>query len=547
MTTAAKRSKRKSRDVLDVARELLSSGDNDAVIELIEKLLASHAEQLRALVHDAGRRQRGRKNEGVSSAQLTMFLEELAKQEAEATAEADDKLRGAAPVTPKEKTTKAKKPPPRRRPIPPDLPRVRNDIPVPPAERACPVCGEERTCIGHETTSIIDVEPARVIVREDRREKLACQRCESQVVTAPLGDKVVEGGAYGSQLVAQLVVGKYADGLPLYRQREQLQRLGLDMPSSSMGDQIAWATDLLQPVWRALRDRVLDARNLHGDGTSLPVLDRDSPKGIKTGALWGWVGVDLVVEDGATREECSAFFNYTSTARKGGQREGELGPEDFLNLRRARGSPYVIVDAAGVFDASFLRPGLIEVGCNMHARRYFIKVLDAGDVRAALPIAAFKNLYDVEEVVAGKPPAAKLRARQRKSRPVYDELIAWCQTYKRSEPPSSALGKAVRYLLNHQVALTRYLDDGCLPIDNGVVERLHRKPAVGRRNYLFAGSDAGAERAAIAYSVLGTCKLLGVNPIEYLADVLPVLARGICIARDLPALMPSGWLAAKRS
>jgi hypothetical protein len=344
------------------------------------------------------------------------------------------------------------------------------------------------------------------------------------MVRAPMGDKVIEGGAYGSRLVADLVVGKYRDGLPLHRQGQILQRLGLAMPSSSMADQIRWATDLLRPIWQHLITAVLASKVMHLDATSLAVRDRDGPRGIVTGALWGYVG-----------DQERAVYLYTSTGKKRGQREGEIGPEEFL----ARRSGYTVADAAGIFDASFRRPELIEVGCGMHARRYFVKAIEAGDARAAVPVAAFKALYDVEDAIADAPIETRREVRQLRSKPVYDELIAWCETYQPVEPPTSLLGKAIGYLINHRVALTRFLDDGILPIDNGIVERLHRMPAITRKNFLFAGSHAGAERAAIAYSILGSCALVDVNPIDYLADVLPRLARGIVVARDVPLMLPA--------
>lgn len=182
---------------------------------------------------------------------------------------------------------------------------------------------------------------------------------------------------------------------------------------------------------------------------------------------------------------------------------------------------------------------------NMHARRYHLKALEANDARAAIPIAAFRTLYDVEDAVRDVDPERRREERQRRSKPVYDELLAWCRTYQPVEPPSSLLGRAIQYMINHHVALTRFLDDGRLPIDNGIVERLHRRPAVGRRNYLFAGSHAAGERVAIAYSVLATCHLLEVNPMEYLADVLPRLARGNFTRHDLRALLPASWKAAR--
>src|SRR5438105_2555857 len=161
-----------------------------------------------------------------------------------------------------------------------------------------------------------------------------------------------------------------------------LLRLGLSMPSSSMSDQITWATDLLRPLWRGLIQDVLAAYVMHVDGTSLPVRDRDGPKGITTGALWGYVG----------DRDCAVYL-YTSTGKKLGQREGEIGPEELLARRKGP----VVADAANLFDHSFRDPARVEIGCNMHARRYFVKALDAGDARAAVPLSAFQTLYDVED------------------------------------------------------------------------------------------------------------------------------------------------------
>lgn len=512
--------------VLDALRELLAGAAHAKEILALVSKVVTRNQELELLC--AKLRERKNRGEHVSEAQLDFFLAELAKNSTpELQAEANRQLEEAANEHGgrPEKSKPPKQPPVRRRPSP-KLKRVENPIPVPAEERACPTCGKPRRCLFHETTEVIDLIPAQVIVRLDQREVLGCDGCDGEMVRAPLGDKVVEGGAYGSRLVADLVVGKYRDGLPLHRQGQILGRLGLDIPSSSMADQIHWATELLCPVWRQLIEDVLAAKVMHLDSTGLPVRDRDRPDGIFVGSLWGYVG-----------DQTSAVYLYTSTGKKLGQREGEIGPEQFL----ARRTGYTVADAATIFDKSFERPELIEIGCNMHARRYMVKALEAGDTRAAVPLAAFKALYDVEDSARDASPEQRLRGRQSHSRPVYDQLITWCQTYQPTTPPSSALGKAIQYLLNHRVALTRFLDDGILPIDNGIVERLHRRPAIGRRNYLFAGSHAAAERAAIAYSLLATCELLDVNPIEYLADILPRLARGVVIARDIPKMTPSAW------
>lgn len=520
--------------VLDVVRALFAGGRRDELVAVVEKLVSRNAELelLLAKLRDKNRRER------VSNDQLDLFMDKLLAAMGGKLAEADANLKNAAEknggrekdAAAAEATTQPAKQPPARRTPPPGLRRVENPIPVPAEQRPCPVCGRERACIGHDTTPVIELLPAEVIVRLDQRELLACINCEAEVVRAPRGDKVVDGGYYGSRLVAELVVGKYWDSLPLNRQGQQLERLGLSMPSSSMADQIRWATELLEPVWLFLMTQVLLSTVMHVDATSLPVKDKDAIGGLTIGSLWGYVG-----------DESAAVYLYTRTGKKVGQVEGEIGPEDFLAKRKG----FVVADAAGIFDESFRRPDLVEIGCNMHARRYFVKALEANDARAAIPIKAFKTLYDVEDDVRGASPEHRLEERTRRSKPVYEQLITWCTTYHPLEPPSSLLGRAMGYLLNHQLALTRFLDDGRLPIDNGIVERLHRRPAIGRRNYLFAGSHTGAKRAAIAYSIVSTCHLLGINPTEYLADVLPRLARGVVIARDMLRLTPAAWKMAR--
>jgi transposase len=159
----------------------------------------------------------------------------------------------------------------------------------------------------------------------------------------------------------------------------------------------------------------------------------------------------------------------------------------------------------------------------MHARRYFVKPIAAGDTRAALPIAAYKKIDDIESEIGALGSDEKLAARKERSRPVFEDLGAWCRTYKLHEPPASLLGVAIRYFTNHEAALGRFLEAAEVPPDNGAVEHLHVRAALTRKNFLFAGSDAGGDRAAIAFTILGCCRLLGVNPVDYLADVLPRL------------------------
>ena len=527
--------------MLEVARELLADGRSEDLLSLVTQLVAQNHElttRAAELEKQLERIQaRYKKSEAVSKAQLVLLLDAITRGEAgdvpgaedDPRPDANERLRDASGIAESQdndpKTQAPRDRPARRQPAPAHLSRVPNPLVVPPAERPCPKCGAERTCIGHETTEVIELIPAQVIVRQDTREKLACSNCESELVRAPIGDKLVPGGKFGNALVIDMLVGKYSDGLPLHRQKERYARLGLEIAVSTLVDQVTWVTDLLRPLWRAAIAECIGSKVMHLDATGLPVLDRDASGGKRLGALWGYVGDNV------------AAYIYASTGKKLGQKPGELGPEDILALREGP----TVADASNLFDASFKNNRkLIECGCNMHARRYCVKALDAGDTRAALPLAAYKKLYEIEDET--RDPDTKLAVRQARSKPVFDELIAWAEVHQRYEPPASKLGEAIRYLLNHRVALGRFLEFGFVPMDNGAVERLHVRAALTRKNFLFAGSDAGGERAAIAYTILGCCRLLGINPVEYLGDVLPLLTRRIRLV-DLPALLPAPWKA----
>lgn len=355
--------------VLDVIRTLLAENDSEAVLEIVSRLVAENAEMSRRLARIASR---FKKSEKVGRAQLVLFLDALQRGEGEPENdvleaygpdeidEADAKLRAASGIDDEkdDDLAKLKTKPPRqpanRTVAPAHLRRVDNPLLVPAAQRACPRCGSERACIGHDITEVIELIPAEVIVRRDVREKLACEACEAELVRAPTGDKIVASGKIGLAMAATLLVEKYVDGLPLHRQRERLARLGLDIAVSTLADQIKWCTDLLRPLWRAALAEVIAAQVMHLDGTGLAVLDGNAPGNKKIGALWGYVGVNA--------GEVIAAYLYMTTGKATGQLPGELGPQDMLGLREGP----TVADASGLFDASFARDKLIECGCNMH-------------------------------------------------------------------------------------------------------------------------------------------------------------------------------------
>jgi hypothetical protein len=206
----------------------------------------------------------------------------------------------------------------------------------------------------------------------------------------------------------------------------------------------------------------------------------------------------------------------------------------------------VVADASNLFEKSFQRDDLIECGCNAHGRRGFVKTLDRGDSRAALPIGAYRRLYEFEREAREMSVEERTELRQRKSKPVFDALLRWCQRYAPYEPPSSPLGEAIRYFINHHEALGRFLQDGAIPIDNSLVERQHVRVALTRKNFLFVGSDPGGERAAIIYTLLGCCAPNDVDPEQYLADVVPRLVRGVT-RQEARELLPDRWKAARSS
>jgi len=531
----------RGRPVLEALQEMLAAGRTAEVVALVSKLVSRNSELERAL-QDAKTRFKSR--EGVSTAQLVLLLGGLAVESNPTLAEVDAKLRASSGLDEKQlqdeaKAAEGKKPrqPQVRRPLPAHLPRVQNLLRVAEVQRPCPLCGAPRTCIGHDVTEVLELIPAQLFVRRDMREKLGCLPCDGELVRAPLGEKVVAGGRMGTALVASVIVDKYRDGLPLARQVERFERMGLDIAISTLADQVRWAAEALEPLWRAALAKVVKADVLHLDATSLAVLARDLASGIKLGTIWGYVGAD-VTDEGT---EHTAVCLYASTGKRLGQRPGELGPDEVLAMREGE----VVADASPLFDAAFKRKELHECGCNMHSRRRFTKALDAGDTRAALPLAAFKRLYDIEKELKDATIEERRRVRQETSKPVFDDLMAWAVAHRPYEPPSSNMGQALQYLCNHHVALRRYLGSGIIPIDNGVVERLHVRTALTRKNFLFAGSDAGAERAAVAYTLLGCCELADVDPVQYLADVLPRLATKRVRLCDMPALLPAAWKATR--
>lgn len=531
--------------VLDVVAKLLEQGRNKEVLKAVEALVA-RLEQLERQ-NAALTRRPMKANEGVSSAQLLLLLGGLdAQQQPEPEPEpvsdtktADEQLRlraeAAADLARQRELAKKgeAKGKPKKKPLPDKLPRHENIIEVPDSERRCPCCNADRPVIGYDIAEVVELIPARLRVRRDKHEMRACKDCEKLVV-APRGEKVVVNGQFSCSVAAFVVHYKYEYGMPLHRQIKMFSTMGLVLAVSTLCDQVKWVAELLQPLWRCAIEQVRESNVKHLDGTGLAVLDRNHPKGTRTGTIWGIAGGE------STKPEVAAYL-YATTKKAVGQVEGELGPSDIL----AEWEGIVVLDADALFVEQCKREELLYCACNMHARRYFVKALDSGDTRAALVIGAFKGLYQVEEDVRDASDAERLAARQARSTPIYDDIVMWCKAYRRDTPPKSPLGKAINYLLNRELALRRFEHDGMIPIDNMAAEHNFISVAITRKNYLFAGSDAGAQRSVIIYTIVRCCRLAGVEPLEYLNDVLPVLT-GKIRAADVPKLMPAAWATQRR-
>jgi transposase len=521
--------------VREQLRALLSEGRAEDAIEQALAVLTTYVARATQAQLEAALR-RLNKSERVDPNQLRLLLGELADAEAaqaaapvdaEATDAVDDDVVVEDPVI-EEMLREAKdergggtRQRGRGR-LPASLPRREVTLQVPAAERVCPTCEEERHVIGHDRREVLELASVRFEVVSYVQEILGCPTCKDRIVTAPPPDEVFERSLAGPGLLAHVVVSKYADNIPAYRQSAQYARMGARISDSTLGGWIARVAAELGPLFDVMWAELCSAFVVQTDATGITVLDRDAADGKRVGAMWCYVG------DGRL---CA--FRYAPDA------QAQHGPWKYLAGRTG----YIQADASNSFDRLF--NGKVahatEVGCLAHARRDFVDLLGR-DERVARPLALIAQLYRVEEAATqkGLSHEERLALRRRHSRPVVEKLRKWLDRNTGRDPPQSAFAKACQYFVNHWKALTRFLEDGRLSLDNNTCEQQMRTIALGRRNSLFVGSDAGGERAAVLYSFMRTCALCGVDPQAWLADVLRKLAAGWPKAR-LAELLPHRW------
>ena len=458
---------------------------------------ASEIERLQLLVEKLQRMLFGSKSEKVlrQIEQLELQLEEL--QAASAIEE-----RAATSVSDRPVAAK-----PFRRPLPEHLPReIHTHMPD---HVACPDCGGRLRELGEDIAEMLEYGRACFKVIRHVRPKLSCDACD-RIVQAPAPSRPIDRGLAGPGLLAHVLVAKYADHQPLYRQSEIYAREGVDLDRSTLAGWVGATSELLAPLVEAVREHVMAASKLHADDTPVPVLAPGNGK-TKTGRLWTYVRDDRPCGDPTAP---AVWFAYSP------DRKGEHPQQ---HLKSYRGT--LQADAYAGFQQLYEGGRIVEAACWAHARRKFHEIHIAhASPTTTEAIERIAALYAIEAEIRGGTPEIRMTIRQARARPLLDSLHTWLEATLAKLSRKSDTAAAIRYALSRWRALSRYVDDGQLEIDNNAAERALRVVALGRKNYLFAGSNAGGERAAAIYSLLGSAKLNGLDPEIYLHHVLERIA-----------------------
>ncbi len=454
------------------------------------------------------RQRYGRRAEKVDPNQLALFARELLE-----VAQAEP-VRPEAPPASQSRRANGHG----RRRLPKDLPRKRVEYPVPADELPCPECGHERVKIGEEVSEQLEYVPASLYVVEHVRPKYACRQCEGHVVIAGKPYQPIEKGLPGPGLLAHVITSKYADHLPLHRMEGILRRHGVEISRSTTCGWMASCADLLEPLWRIMKKEVLTSRVIHTDDTPVPVQDEDRDR-TRTARLWVYVG---------DRRNPHTVFDYTPNRSRD-------GPVRFLGDYEG----YLQADAFGGYDGIYAAGKVKEVACWAHARRKFFEAQTTDPARALEAVARIKRFYEVEDETRELSPEERQKLRAERSQSLLNDFRHWLDARSQEVLPKSPLGEAIRYARGNWEALVRYVEDGELAIDNNAAERALRCVAVGRKNWMFVGSDRGGRTAAILYSFVATCKVHGIDPFAYLRDVLTRYSAHP--ARRIAELLPSNW------
>jgi len=489
------------------------------VLDLIAQLDRECTERnkIEVLLRELLDARRNRKSEQLSPDQLALFAAAWQARQAEAEPiEPDGSDEDDPNTNPGGGESASKKRTGGRQPLPRHLKRERIVHDLAEAEKHCSTCQQDLRPIGEESSERYEYIPAKLTVIEDICKKYACA-CTVKTATKP--SQPIEKSTAGASLLAQVIVAKTADHLPLHRQEKIFERHGVDISRKTMGGWLAQCADLLKPLYGSMKEVLFQSKVIGTDDTSVKVLDVKLPFA-RTGRIWPYSG------DAA---HPVILYDYTATRER-------AGPEEFLTGYRG----YLQADAYGGYDAFFKDParGLIEVGCWAHARRYFHKALESDQPRMGPALLLIAQLYRVEKEAQSLTAEDRLGLRQLQSQPILEKLRNYLVEIQAEVLPKSLAGRAGRYTLKNWTALTRYCADGDLQIDNNATERAIRGVAVGRNNWVFFGSDEGGKTAAVLRSFVASCQV-GVDPFAWLKDILSRIADHP-ITR-LAELLPHNW------
>jgi transposase len=457
--------------------------------------------------------------------QMELQLEELAAAHGEDAAKADSASVEVRSFTRRKAT---------RRNFPDDLPRRRIVYPMP---ASCPCCGGEKLSkIGEDVTETLDVVPRRWFVTEHVREKFSCRSCET-ITQPPAPFHAIARGFAGPSLLAMILVEKYANHQPLNRQSEQYARERIDLSVSTMADHVGACAAELMPLYELIKAHVFAAERIHGDDTTVPVLAKMKTR---TGRLWTYVRDDQPF-DGAAAPAAVYFY---SPDRGGEHPERHLA--GYAGILQA--------DAYAGFNTVYRperKPGrIIEAACWAHARRKFFELADVaatarGKTKPVISPIAFEAvqkidaIFTLERTINGSPAQERLAARRKDIAPLVNDLVGWMKQERAKLSRHNDVAKAMDYMLKRIDAFTRFVDDGRICLSNNAAERALRGIALGRKSWLFAGSDRGGERAAVMLTLIQTAKLNNVDPQAWLAEVLARIADHKI--HSLDQLLPWNW------